>query len=89
MKVNYYNKNQISEIILCSRNKRSFVMCSFGQICYHKLSEETFVDVFIEASDVYKTESAAFKMSCCVLILLNPASDICHKYSNTEKKKLN
>lgn len=68
MKVNYYNKNQISEIILCSRNKRSFVMCSFGQICYHKLSEETFVDVFIEASDVYKTESAAFKMSCCALI---------------------
>lgn len=61
-------------------------MCSFGQICYHKLSEETFVDVFIEASDVYKTESGAFKMSCCVLILLNPASGICHKYSNTEKK---
>lgn len=63
MKVNYYNKNQISEIILCSRNKLSLVMCSFGQICYHKLSEETFVDVFIEASDV--TEStAAFPKSC-------------------------
>lgn len=75
MKVNYYNKNQISEIILCSRNKRSFVMCSFGQICYHKLSKETFVDVFIEASDVYKTESAAFKMSCCALIFLNLATN--------------
>lgn len=71
MKVNYYNKNQIAAIMLCSRNKLSFVMCSFDQICYHKLSEETFVDVFIEASDVYKTESTAFKMSCCVLLFLN------------------
>lgn len=88
MKVNYCNKNQISEIILCSRNKRSFVMCSFGQICYHKLSEETFVDVFIEASDVYKTESAAFKMSCCALIFLNLATNTAILKKKT-KLKLN